>query len=220
MPVLRKKEDRPEAAIAGLKRAINAGSTFCGAQWYFPKTFSNEREAWDRLRSEFSQAFELAERGEWARIDELETLGLGPAVKLKSLHVYFPDEVLPVYSTAHLRHFLLSLGRPSEEVNASSVVALNRFLLASLRREPAVEGWNTEELMRLLYKWRDPREHGSPKDSTRYWLMALGEGSKHWDAFREEGVARLGFDGVGDLRRYESQAQMREKLWAVLLRRV
>ena len=50
--------------------------------------------------------------------------------------------------------------------------------------------------------------------------MALGEGSKHWDAFREEGVARLGFDGVGDLRRYESQAQMREKLWAVLLRRV
>ena len=64
------------------------------------------------MRSEFSQAFELAERGEWARIDEFETLGLGPAVKLKSLHVYFPDEVLPVYSTAHLRHFLLSLGSP------------------------------------------------------------------------------------------------------------
>ena len=58
--------------------------------WYFPKAFSNEREAWDRLRSEFSQAFELAARGEWERIDELETLGLGPAVKLKSLHVYLP----------------------------------------------------------------------------------------------------------------------------------
>ena len=69
--------------------------------------FSNEREAWDRLRSEFSQAFELAARGEWERIDELETLGLGPAVKLKSLHVYFPDKVLPVYSTAHLRHYPL-----------------------------------------------------------------------------------------------------------------
>ena len=89
--------------------------------WYFPKAFSNEREAWDRLQSEFSQAFELAARGEWERIDELETLGLGPAVKLKSLHVYFPDEVLSVYSTAHLRHYLRSLGRPSEEVNASSV---------------------------------------------------------------------------------------------------
>ena len=187
--------------------------------WYFPKTFSNEREAWDRLRSEFLQAFELAERGEWERIDELKTLGLGPALKLKSLHVYFPDEVLPVYSTAHLRHYLRSLDRPSEEVNASSVVALNRFLLAALRREPAVEDWNTEELQRLLYKWRDPRETSPrdtpPKDGTRYWLMALGEGSKHWDACREEGVARMGFDGTGDLRRYESRAQVREKLWAL-----
>ena len=80
--------------------------------WYFPKGFSNEREAWDRLRSEFVQAFKLAERGDWERIDELETLALGPALKLKSLHLYSPDHVLPVYSTAHLRHFLRSLKRP------------------------------------------------------------------------------------------------------------
>ena len=189
--------------------------------WYFPKAFSNEREAWDRLRSEFSQAFELAERGEWERIDELETLGLGPVVKLKSLHVYFPNEVLPVYSTGHLRHFLRSLDRPSEEVNASSVVALNRFLLAALRRKPAVEGWNTEELQRLLYNWRDPRKTKQVlkitpgKDGTRYWLMALGEGSKDWDACREEGVARFGFDKVGDLRRYESRAQVLERFRAL-----
>ena len=51
----------------------------------------------DRLRSEFLQAFELAERGECERIDELKTLGLGPAVKLKLLHMYFHDEVLPFY---------------------------------------------------------------------------------------------------------------------------
>ena len=127
--------------------------------------------------------------------------------------------MLPVYSTAHLRHYLRSLDRPLEEVNASSVVALNRFVLAALRREPAVEDWNTEELQRLLYKWRDPREMSSrdapPKNGTRYWLMALGEGSKHWDACREEGVARLGFDGIGDLRHYESRAQVLEKLWAL-----
>ncbi len=49
------------------------------------------------MRSEFLQAFELAERGECERIDELKTLGLGPAVKLKLLHMYFHDEVLPFY---------------------------------------------------------------------------------------------------------------------------
>ena len=125
--------------------------------WYFPNVFSDEGEAWARLRSEFVEAFGLAERGDWERIDKLEILGLGPAVKLKSLHVYFPDEVLPVCSTAHLRHFLRSLDPPSEAVDTSSVVALNRFLLAALRRNPALEGWNTEELQRLLYNWRDPR---------------------------------------------------------------
>ena len=173
--------------------------------WYFPKAFSNEREAWDRLRSEFSQAFELAARGEWERIDELETLGLGPAVKLKSLHVYLPDEVLPVYSTAHLRHYLRSLGRPSEEVNASSVVALNRFLLTALRRESAVEGWNTEELQRLLYNWRDPRE------TRRVLKIAPGEGARFWDDCLREGYICVGWDEVGDLSQFESKEVFRAR---------
>ncbi len=174
-------------------------------EWYFPKAFSNEREAWDRLRSEFSQAFELAARGEWERIDELETLGLGPAVKLKSLHVYFPDEVLPVYATAHLRHYLRSLDRPSEEVNASSVVALNRFLLAALRREPAVEGWNTEELQRLLYNWRDPRE------TKRVLKIAPGEDARFWDDCLRESYICVGWDEVGDLSQFESKEVFRTR---------
>ena len=173
--------------------------------WYFPKGFSNEREAWDRLRSEFLQAFELAERGDWERIDELETLALGPAVKLKSLHVYFPDEVLPVCSTAHLRHFLRSLGGPSEEVNASSVVALNRFLLAALRREPAVKGWNTEELQRLLYNWRDPRE------TRRVLKIAPGEKARFWDDCLREGYICVGWDEVGDLSQFESKEAFRTR---------
>ena len=173
--------------------------------WYFPKGFSNEREAWDRLRSEFLQAFELAGRGDWERIDELETLALGPAVKLKSLHVYFPDKVLPVYSTAHLRHFLRSLGRPSEEVNASSVVTLNRFLLAALRREPAVEDWNNEELQRLLYDWRDPKV---TKQALR---ISPGGNERSWgDCLREDYIC-VGWDEVGDLSQFEWKAAFRAR---------
>ena len=175
-----------------------------GEGWHFPKAFSNEKEAWDRLRSEFVQAFELAERGEWERIDELETLGPGPAVKLKSLHVYFPDEVLPVYSTAHLRHFLRSLGRPSEEVNAP-VVALNRFLLAALRREPGLEGWNTEELQRLLYNWRDPRE------TRRVLKIEPGKDARFWEDCLREGYICVGWDEVGDLSQFESKEVFRAR---------
>ena len=173
--------------------------------WYFPNLFSDEGEAWDRLRSEFVEAFELAARGDWERIDELETLGLGPAVKLKSLHVYFPEEVLPVCSTAHLRHFLRSLDRPSEEVGASSVVALNRFLLAALRDNPALEGWNTEELQRLLYNWRDPRE------TKRVLKIAPGEKAKFWDDCLREGYICVAWDEVGDLSQFESKESFRAR---------
>ena len=173
------------------------------AGWYFPNVFSDEREAWERLRSEFVQAFELAKRGEWERIDELETLSFGPAVKLKSLHVYFPAEVLPVYSTAHLRRFLRLLDRPPEEVSASSVVALNRFLLEALRRRPGLEDWNTEELQRLLYIWRDPRE------TSRVLKIAPGENARFWDDCLREGYICVGWDEVGDLSQFESREAFR-----------
>lgn len=173
--------------------------------WYFPKGFSSEREAWDRLRREFVLAFELAKRGDWERIDELETLGLGPAVKLKTLHVYFPDEVLPVCSTAHLRHFLRLLDRPAEEVDAVSVVALNRFLLAALRNEPVLDGWNTEELQRLLYDWRDPRE------TRRVLKIAPGENARFWDECLQNGYICVGWDEVGDLSRFESKEAFRAR---------
>ena len=173
--------------------------------WYFPNMFSDEGEAWDRLRSEFVQAFELAGRGDWERINELETLSLGPAVKLKSLHVHFPDEVLPVYSTAHLRRFLRLLDCPSEEVNAPSVVALNRFLLAALRRKPALAGWNTEELQRLLYNWRDPR------GTKRVLKIAPGEKARFWDDCLREGYICVGWDEVGDLSQFESKEAFRAR---------
>ena len=173
--------------------------------WYFPNRFSDEEEAWARLRSEFVEAFRLAARGDWERIDELETLGLGPAVKLKSLHVYVPDEVLPVCATAHLRHFLRALDRPSEEVDASSVMALNRFLLAALRGKPALQGWNTEELQRLLYNWRDPRP------TKRVVKIAPGENARFWDDCQRERYICVGWDEVGDLSQFESKEAFRAR---------
>ena len=146
-------------------------------RWYFPKLFTNEREAWERLRSEFVEAFDLAARGDWRRIDELETLGRGPR------EAEVPARLFSRYGAARLldrppASFPALLDRPSEEVNASSVMALNRFLLAALRREPALEGWNTEELQRLLYNWRDPR--GTKRvlkiapGRRRFWTIACG----------------------------------------------
>ena len=47
-------------------------------------------------------------------------------------------------------------------------------------------------------------------DSGRYWMMALGEESRHWDSCRETGVAFIGWDNVGDLRQYQNKDQLSE----------
>ncbi len=38
-----------------------------------------------------------------------------------------------------------------------------------------------------------------PPESPRFWLMAPGEGAKHWDRCRREGIARIGFGQNDDL---------------------
>ena len=85
------------------------------------------------------------------------------------------------------------------------MVALNRFLLAALRREPAVEGWNPEDLQRLLYDWRDPRE------TRRVLKIAPGENARFWDDCLREGYICVGWDEVGDLSQFESKEVFRAR---------
>ena len=48
-------------------------------------------------------------------------------------------------------------------------------------------------------------------DSRRYWLMALGEESKHWDSCHAAGIAFIGWDDAGDLRQYQDKDQLRKR---------
>ena len=173
--------------------------------WYFPKMFENERTAWEHLRSDFIQAFDHAERGEWTEIDSLEALASGPALRLKTLHLYFPDEVLPVFSNEHLRHFLRLLKRPDDEASGYAVVQTNRNLLAALRAAPGLDGWKTKELERFLYWWGDPR------DAHRVVKIAPGEKAKYWDACLQGGYICVGWEDVGDLSQFESKEAFRER---------
>ena len=59
---------------------------------YFPKEFADERAVWETLRAGFIEAFELAEAGRWSEVDQIEILQRCSALKLKTLHLYFPDD--------------------------------------------------------------------------------------------------------------------------------
>ena len=48
-------------------------------------------------------------------------------------------------------------------------------------------------------------------DGRRYWLMALGEESRHWDSCHAAGIAFIGWDDAGDLRQYQNKDQLRKR---------
>lgn len=176
-------------------------------EWYFPRVFQDERSAWEHLRQDFVRAFEFAAQQRWEEIDSLETLGRGSAIKLKTLHLYFPQDVLAAYSLHHFRHYLRRLEDPQAgSVSYSATLQANRALLAALRRHHALQDWSTNELGALLYRWADPRE------TRRVFKIAPGENAKFWRECLENKYICVGWDKVGDLRELESKDALRERM--------
>jgi 5-methylcytosine-specific restriction enzyme B len=173
--------------------------------WYYPPKFPNEQEAWRALRSSFVEAFTEAQAGVWEKVGETEGIALGPALSAKSLYCYFPNDVLPIGSIIHIRHFLALLGSAEAEAGGYEVVRLNRILLQSLRQRPEFNGWTTKELERFLYHWADPR------DQRRAVKIAPGENASLWEECVNGGYIRVGWGEPGDLRDFDSFEAFRAK---------
>jgi len=128
-----------------------------GTGWYIPKEYANEVEAWDAVRSEFCRAFDLLRASDLAAIDQLPNVG-NKALLVKTLHIYFPDEMLPISSGAHLKHFLALFGIPDSQYLALGRVQQNRLLLTTLKARAEFRGWSTAEIGFFLYQFSHPGE--------------------------------------------------------------
>ena len=144
--------------------------------WRFESKYRNESEAWTAIRAGFVQAFELAAANQLEQVDEIEALRGGSALRTKALHLYFRDMVLPVYSKAHICHFLRKLDRAGEADLSQGVIYLNQRLLERLRQLPETEGLGTDDLARFLYGWAHPQkdeESGKPAIEISEEQMAM-----------------------------------------------
>lgn len=173
------------------------------SSWRFPRGYKDQVEAWGRIRGAFVRAFQLAKDGDWAAIDGISELQGCPALLLKSLHVYFPSDVMCIYSRDHLRHYLREFGNPLADDRSLRSMMLNRALLAEVRRRPEFDNWTINEIARFLYRWANPQEH------KKVLKIAPGELGKYWEDCREGGYICVGWDDVGDLREFDSQEALR-----------
>ena len=167
--------------------------------WYFPPEYEDEHAAWRAVREGFVRAFETADEGRWDEIDEIEPLNRGAALLTKTLWVYFPTDLLPITSSDNLRHFLRVAGRADVAADQSiRTVQLNRTLLAALRSREELADASTKSLERLLYMRFSPFEG-------RVVKIAPGRDARYWPECKAGNYICVGWEGVGDLRQYESK---------------
>ena len=122
-----------------------------GEWWFDHKLYETIDQAWAAVHAGFVEAIRLAEAGQWAEIEQIASLRGGRALVNKTLATYFPDQLLPISSETHLRHFLKALGEPRAGDPTLATTTLNRLLLEDLRAVPELDGWSTKQLERLLY---------------------------------------------------------------------
>ncbi len=170
-----------------------------GSGWWHEPKYRDEREAWEAVRAGFVQALAYGRSGEFEKVDELEALRGAPALRVKTLHVYFPEQVLPISSRFHLEHYLERLGHAAPSGIGWATLTLNRLLLRAVRALPLFKDWTTVEIERFLYHWADPR-------STRQIVkISPGRDAEFWaDCLREDYMC-VGKDAAGDLTAFETE---------------
>lgn len=169
--------------------------------WRYPKKYASVQDAWEAIRSGFVEAFALGTEGRFEDIDDITALRGAAALRSKALYMYFPDQLVPVCSKSHIKHFLQTLG---QDPSAWSVLRANRDLLATLQSVPELADLSVPELGHFLYHWADPRT------AARVVKIAPGERARHWGDCLAGGFICVGWDEVGDLEQFDSKEAFRE----------
>lgn len=129
--------------------------------WKCNKVYSSPEEALKELTGGLSTLITAAEQRRFDDLDRIGSEGLGPnryALRGKPLHLYFPDDFMPIVSYPHLEHFLIQLGQQPQ----SGLIARNRQLLAYLRSQPESQSMDTQQMSVFLYNTFPPSESGRP----------------------------------------------------------
>ena len=137
------------------------------------------------------------------------------------MHLYFPNEILAIYSERALVHFARVLGAtlPPALNSNNQRISLNRAVLAAARRLPTLAAFDPPAAFAyLLYAWQPPKDEakaGAADDvvedaetfAPRYMHLSPGEQGRLWDDWQRKGIASIGWSDVGDLTNVHSEAE-------------
>lgn len=168
--------------------------------WVYPKGFASVNEAWDALHASFLELLDAGDNRRWRDTSAVEQLRTVNTVRLKTLYLYFPEHVLPVFSPPHLKYFAERLHIDHK----GDALSLNQRVLAALRETDGLEASSSLDLGTFLYAWARPPGWHTPSA----WRVTVD--AAQWKSNLATNRVSVGWDEVGDLSLFETQSELKQ----------
>lgn len=66
-----------------------------------------------------------------------------------------------------------------------------------------------------LRQYIDFLKKNSTTQEVQFWTWSAGEGGEHWEEYYEQGVVAIGWDDIGDLRKFKTKEEIRRKVLGI-----
>jgi 5-methylcytosine-specific restriction enzyme B len=159
-------------------------------------------------------------------LKEIDTIDLGNVIRWKVAALYQNRHDLPILPFFYVpgMRFVLDIKNPGPKMAELQQQArllrgdkayweyyeecLKKFLLYRDSRDDSDEAEDVEEIEEA----NDELVPGNRKN--RVWLFAPGRGGEHWDRFYQSGIMAIGWNYLGDLKKYDSKEQIAQAMRA------
>src|SRR6056297_1635018 len=116
--------------------------------WFTERYGKTQDEAFSKIKSELNKLYVAGLNGD---LESIKSNMLAPNFRAKILSTYFPEKYLPIFSNAHLSHYLVQFNLDTPEILKSDVYEKRRILLDFKNEDPIMKSWTNDIFSYFLY---------------------------------------------------------------------
>ena len=120
-------------------------------KWIYPSQFQNVEDAWIELRKSICDFIENFKNEKYELLNNYSLISSMNMFKTKLLYMYFPEELLPIYSLEHIQKLLSYFGYSNEDIKDLNMIEANMKLKEVQDSRVEFKSWDGLKFMRFLY---------------------------------------------------------------------
>ncbi len=164
-------------------------------------------EAYATVLNGICEIAENARNGHFEKIDNTKVVD--SIVRWKIAFLYSNEKLVPIYKTEMLVTLAEHFGM--KDAGEAAQADLNTFIIKKKGEKNIFDFY--DELLGILKGNHLKDEHPLINSNTpRYWIYSPGMKSSKWERCREDGIACIGWEALGDLSTFNSREAVRKAI--------